>query len=81
MLRRFLRAVTVVVFLVPTLETTRVLAAEHPRGIVGHWLGGYGPGPFGRGDFSYAGSTSHTVSRHRELVPSFTTRFPRRPGL
>ncbi len=78
MLRRSLQAVFVVVGLASLVEGSRCDAAHHQRGGVVNYLGGWGPGPFGHGDFSYAGYTSHTVQRHREAVPSFTTRFSHR---
>jgi hypothetical protein len=75
MLQHALQAVLVVVALASVAEDAH--GAHHHRrgGVVDYLFGGYGPGPFGYGDFSYAGSTSHTVMRHRVLVPSFTTRL------
>lgn len=78
MLRRSLQAVLVVVALASAVEEAD--AGHHHRGgVVDYLFGGYGPGPFGHGDFSYAGWTSRTVVRHGVLVPSFTTRAPHGP--
>lgn len=77
MLRRSLLAVLFVAALA-SLVADGHAARQRQRGAVINYLGGYGPGPFGHGDFVYDGGTSATVMRHREQVPSYTTRIPYR---
>ena len=78
MLRRSLQAVLFVVALASLVADVHAARQRH-RGAVINYLGGYGPGPFGHGDFVYdGGGTSATVMRHREQVPSYTTRIPYR---
>ena len=55
MLRRLLMAMLVVASLVSMVQGT--FAAGQPRRgkVVNYLFGGYGPGPFGKGQVSYAG--------------------------
>lgn len=80
MLRRSLLAVLFVVALTALADDSQAAGHSHRGGVANYLFGGYGPGPFGHGDFTYAGWTSRTVVRHGELVPSFTTGMPRRTG-
>lgn len=79
MLRRSLLVVLMFVALASGVEAAHKTPPNCPKGSGGCCLfGGYGPGPFGYGDFTYAGTSSRTVFRHHVLVPSYTTRAAQR---
>jgi hypothetical protein len=70
MLRRTLKAALVIAALACLIHDANALGHARGRGVVRHYLGGYGTGPFGYGDFVYAGYPTYnwqanTWHRHR----------------
>ena len=57
MLRRLLIAALIVVSLACVIQKSHAACNGRRCGLIEFLFGGYGPGPFGKGEFSYAGYT------------------------
>jgi hypothetical protein len=68
MLRHSLKAALVVVALACLVPDGRAAGHSRPRPLANYLFGGFGPGPFGYGDFVYAGHSTYNYqanARHR----------------
>ncbi|HTU24025.1 MAG TPA: hypothetical protein VMF30_01430 [Pirellulales bacterium] len=59
MLRHSLKAALVIVALACLIQDAQATNHARRRAAVSYWLGGFGPGPFGHGNFVYAGQSTY----------------------